>query len=529
MKRRQFLRTIGPVAALPGLLKPFSLQAFPGAGMLQPLFQGPIPNDHVLVMIFLNGGNDGLNTVVPLSQMSPLAAARPHVLLPESSLHQIPDKQIGLHPSLGGFKNLYEEQKLQIVQSVGYPQPNFSHFRSTDIWASASDADQYLESGWMGRFLEQAFPGYPLGYPNDEHPDPLAIQIGSNMPLLFQGAAAQMAFNISSPDIFQIQVSPQGDPAPDGPAGDELTYIRTVTGQITDYAQNIVSAYVKGNNAFSGYPAPGSNYLADELKAVARLIKGGLKTRIYLVSLYGFDTHAEQVVSGSPTTGAHAQLLKLLNDAVFSFQRDLEQLGQADRVLGMTFSEFGRRVISNSSTGTDHGAAAPLFLFGSKVQPGVLGANPQIPGNATDADNVPMQYDFRSVYASVLTQWFCMDQSVTQDILKAGFQSLPLIQQACTTGWEDAGNPLRGLLDLQLYPNPMTTRCQIQASLPGGMTRWELYDAQGRMVTGRALGLLPPGTYHWDLENQGYPAGNYYVRVQCGPWQNVSLLQISRG
>jgi len=157
---------MAPVAVMPALLKPFSVNAFPSAGMLQSLLGPGLTNDHVLVLIFLNGGNDGLNTVVPLDQMSKLAAARANVLLPESSLHQIPGKQIGLHPALGGFKTLYDEQKLQIVESVGYPQPNFSHFRSTDIWTSASDAQEYVNSGWMGRFLESAFPGYPNGYPN---------------------------------------------------------------------------------------------------------------------------------------------------------------------------------------------------------------------------------------------------------------------------------------------------------------------------------------------------------------------------
>lgn len=526
MKRRRFIKTMAPVAVMPALLKPFSVNAFPTAGMLQSMLGSGLTNDHVLVLIFLNGGNDGLNTVVPLDQMSKLAAARANVLLPESSLHQIPGKQIGLHPALGGFKTLYDEQKLQIVQSVGYPQPNFSHFRSTDIWTSASDAQEYVNSGWMGRFLESAFPGFPNGYPNEEQPDPLAIQIGSNMPLLFQGNAAQMAFNVSSPDIFSVNVTPGTDPAPNTPAGEELTFIRTVTGQINSYASNILTAFIKGDNAYGGYPAPGSNYLADQLKAVARLIKGGLKTRIYLVSLYGFDTHAEQVVEGNTATGAHATLLKWLNDAVFSFQRDLEALGEADRVLGMTFSEFGRRVISNASVGTDHGAAAPLFLFGKKVQPGVLGSNPNLPVNATAADNLPMQYDFRSVYSSVLTQWFCMDQSTTDAIMLKGFQNLPVINHQCTTPLLDELDPARELLTVSLYPNPMIHFVRVEARVPGGQGLLELYDPLGRAVYQRALGLLTPGLHQWELENRNYPPGNYYVRVQCGAWQKVELLQV---
>lgn len=525
MKRRKFIKTMAPVAIMPALLKPFSVKAFPSAGMLSGMLSN-LPNDHVLVLIFLNGGNDGLNTVVPLDQYSKLAAARSNVLLPESSLHKIPDKQIGLHPSLNHFKTLYDEEKLQIIQSVGYPQPNFSHFRSTDIWNSGSDSDAYVNSGWMGRFLEKNFPGYPAGYPNTDMPDPLAIQLGSNIPLLFQGNAAQMAFNINSTDIFNVDLNPTNDPAPATPAGDELSYVRSIGSQITNYAGNIVNAFISGNNAYSGYPAQGTNYLADVLKTVARLISGGLQTRIYLVSLFGFDTHAAQVEEGNTTVGFHANLLKLLNDAVFSFQRDVEQLGIADRTLGMTFSEFGRRVISNASVGTDHGAAAPMFLFGNKVQSGVLGTNPNLPANATENDNLPMQYDFRSIYASVLTQWFCMDQSVTDEIMLQGFQSLPLIKDSCSVSLDDIQdyNPV----SLRVYPNPMIDFARVESNIPGGVTRVELFDPLGRVIWHRNMGKLVAGQYNWEITNQNYPAGNYYVRIQCGPWQKLELLQIYR-
>ncbi|MCF8239325.1 MAG: DUF1501 domain-containing protein [Saprospiraceae bacterium] len=527
MKRRKFLQSVAPVAIMPSLIDKLSVKAF-SPDFLRGMDNSEIPNDHVLVLIYLNGGNDGLNTVVPLDQLSNLANARGNIMLPEGQLHKIIDKQIGLHPSLGSFKTLYDENKLQIIQSVGYPQPNFSHFRSTDIWASASDADEYVNSGWMGRFLEANFPGYPNGYPNTDNPDPLAIQLGVNMPLLFQGDAAQMAFNVSSPDIFNVDVDPSTDPAPNSPAGEELTYIRTITGQINDYAERIVSAYVLGSNAYTGYPAEGTNYLADGLKAIARLIKGGLKTRIYTIGLYGFDTHAEQVVAGNTATGNHANLMKLLNDGVYSFQRDLEQLGEADRVLGMTFSEFGRRVISNGSVGTDHGAAAPLFLFGNKVESGVLGSNPDIPSTPDVDDNLPMQYDFRSVYASVLSQWFCMNEVTTDDILLQHFQNLPVIQDTCSTGLFDALDPAAGLLDVVVYPNPMVDRVQVKVKTPGGMSRLEFYDPLGRVVQSRSLGKVAKGVYTYDIYNEGYAPGTYYVRVQCGAWQQVKMIQIVR-
>jgi uncharacterized protein (DUF1501 family) len=526
MKRRQFLRTTAPLAIMPGVLKPFSVRAFPGSSLLASMDAGGLPNDHVLVLIFLNGGNDGLNTVVPLDQMDKLAAARGSILLPENKLLKVPSAQLGLHPSLQGMKTLLDEQKLTIVHSVGYPEPDFSHFRSTDIWASASDSSEYLDSGWMGRFLEAGFPGYPAGFPTPEMPDPLAIQIGSNMPLLFQGSAAQMAFNVSSPDIFGVNVQPGTDPAPPTPAGEELQYIRGVTGLLGDYAQRIVNAFIQGNNTYTGYPAAGSNYLADELKAVARLIKGGLKTRIYLVSLYGFDTHAQQTLSGDTAQGAHAQLLQWLDQAIFSFQRDLEKMGIADRVLGLTFSEFGRRIIANASMGTDHGAAAPLFLFGSKVNPGILGDNPILPNQATAADNIPMQYDFRSVYASVLRQWFCMDQSATASILHKDFQSLPLVADTCTTSLADVGG--QGRYGLSLYPNPASGPVQIRLAAPPGAVRLELYDAMGRMLESLDDAGNAESHHAFEVDMAPYPTGNYYVRAQGGAWQRVEFLQVIR-
>jgi uncharacterized protein (DUF1501 family) len=524
MKRRSFIKSIAPVVALPAILKPFSVNALSSGGMLNAFLGNP-PNDNILVMIFLNGGNDGLNTLVPLDQYSKLAGARPKLLLPESSLHKLSPKPVGLHPSLNHFKTLYNEGKMQIIQSIGYPKPNFSHFRSTDIWNSGSDAEDYVNSGWIGRFLEQNFEGYPFGYPNANMPDPLAIQIGTNMPLLFQGNEVQTAFNINSPEIFNVNYTPVLDPAPDTPAGSELTYIRQIGSQIKNYAQSIIASYVQGNNAYTGYPGSGSNYLADLLKLIARLISGGLKTRIYLVSLYGFDTHASQAEDGNPTLGTHASLLKMLNDAVFSFQRDIEQLGVADKTLGMTFSEFGRRIISNASLGTDHGAAAPMFLFGTKVQPGILGTNPNLPTQSTENDNLPMQYDFRSVYASILSQWFCLPPSATHQIMLDGFQELPLIQDNCSST-SIAELNRENALSMEIYPNPMVEYTRVRVSITGGMTRLELFDPLGRSVYSKDLGKLSAGSYIWEIHNDHYAKGNYYVRVQCGSYQQVSLLQV---
>jgi len=240
------------------------------------------------------------------------------------------------------------------------------------------------------------------------------------------------------------------DPVPNSPAGNELSYIRTVARQTQQYSDVIRDAALKVTQQAT---YPNNNTLADQLKIVARLVKGGLKTRVYMVSIGGFDTHSVQVNTGDTTTGSHATLLQRVSDAIKAFMDDLKFSGVEKRVLGMTFSEFGRRIKSNSSLGTDHGAAAPVILFGEYVNAGVFGTNPVIPANANVNDNIPMQYDFRSIYASVMEKWFCVDNTTLQTVMLKNFQSLPVIKSnSCNSTLPD----LSDKLIIKNYPNPFT-------------------------------------------------------------------------
>ena len=214
------------------------------------------------------------------------------------------------------------------------------------------------------------------------------------------------------------------DPAPNTPAGKELKFIRLVSQQTQQYATVIKAAATKTVQQVS-YPI--KNSLGDQLKIVARLISGGLKTRIYMVNYGGFDTHSSQVEATDTTKGSHANLLLNVSDAIKAFQDDLKFLGVEERVVGMTFSEFGRRIKSNGSTGTDHGSAAPLFVFGKNVIGGVLGDTPIIPASATTSDNIPFQYDFRSIYSSILSNWLCVNDLDLEQIMLKNFQLLPLV------------------------------------------------------------------------------------------------------
>ncbi len=528
MFRRKFLKTTAAGVIVPTVLNGLPVKAYSNNSILDALVNPGVDTDHVLVLIYLGGGNDGINTVVPIDQYSKYVAARPNVFIEQNKLLSINGQtKLALHPSLKGFQTLYNENKLTIVQSVGYPNPDYSHFRSTDIWATASNSDELLDTGWMGRYLNSEYPGFPLGYPNASNPDPLAVQVGGNMPLLFQGPNAQMAMNVSNPDIFGAWPSGIDDPPPNTNLGHELSFIRTINRQSKSFADALLSAYFKGTNVAT-YPT--GNYLADTLKVIARVIKGGLKTRLYLVNLYGFDTHSDQVVAGNKTTGVHATLLQYLADGALAFQRDLEAMNLDNRVLGMTFSEFGRRIKDNLSGGggTDHGAAAPLFLFGKNVVGGVVGNNPFIPTTVSVNDNIPMQYDFRSVYTSVLQDWFCVKDPALNDIMLRNFQSLPIVQKSnCITGVDDFEN-LNESITLDTSSNPMVDRITIFVKALDGHAILQLINPLGTVVKTIYKGQLNAGNYNFDLENENYPVGNYYLRLQQGAAQKTMPLMIVR-
>jgi uncharacterized protein (DUF1501 family) len=433
MKRRDFIKNVAPIAVVPFFSNKILAAAYtPSVLNEAALLTIGAENDRVLVIVQMTGGNDGLNTVFPMDQYSKLMTARSNILMPDTAPLLLGSNPTGLHPAMTGLKSLYDDHKLAVVQGVGYTGQNFSHFRSTDIWTSGADSAEVLTSGWGGRYLEYAFPGYPDAYPNALMPDPLAIQIGSNLSPGLQGY--QISTGQTVPSSFNGSITSllgyTNSITPAGNVGTELTFLRNQQAYANDYASRIVSAWNGGTN-MATYASTSTSSIAQQLKIVARLIKGGLQTKIYWVSLGSFDTHSNQVTAGAPTTGTHATMLASMSDAIAAFQSDLSQMGIEDHVVGFTFSEFGRRIKSNGSSGTDHGAAAPMFVFGSKVNWGVIGANPVIPTNASTSDQVPMQYDFHRIYASVLQNWFCVAQGDAETILGDTAITLGAINGGC--------------------------------------------------------------------------------------------------
>ncbi len=521
MKRRKFITRVGQSALLPALVNGFSFRTFAESPLLQAL-AAATNNDHVLVLIQMSGGNDGLNTVIPLDQYSALNNARANIIIPQGNILSLNGYLgTGLHPSMTGMRTLFNNKQVAIVQGVSYPTPNFSHFRATDIWLTASDSNQTLTSGWTGRYLNYEYPNYPSGYPNSTMPDPLALQIGNTTSLALQGPTAPMGMTITDPQNFYNLVNGIQDPAPSNYYGHELTYIREVAKQSNAYATVITNAAKNITTQSSLYPASGTNSLADQLKIVAQLIAGGLRTKIYMVNIGGFDTHSSQINTGDPLSGRHADLLGQLSQAIFAFMDDLNYLGISDRVIGMTFSEFGRRIISNGSFGTDHGAGAPMFLFGDKVQGGIVGSNPVIPTSATVNDNIAMQYDFRSVYSTILSDWLCVPAADLNQIMLQNFQLLPVIDgSACTTDIHEL-NKKAGENLVSCYPNPFTSRTNVTFTTHGGHTLVQVFTAEGQLIKTLVNGEYAAGTYKTDYENEGHAAGLYYLRLQNEAVQQV--------
>ncbi len=506
---------------LPLVLGGFSVKAYGRSPLLDSILQSSVDIDRVLVLIQLNGGNDGLNTVIPLDQYSLYNNARSNIAIPEAQVLKLTNAT-GIHPQMAGMQRLYNNGKVRVVQSVGYPVPDYSHFRSTDIWLTASDNDQVIGTGWMGRYLDQEYPGYPTGYPNASMPDPLAIQIGSNLSTGLEGPAANMGMTFTDPTSFYNIVKGTPEPAPPTRAGHELEYIRSIGQQLEKFAAPVKNAAARATNKSTLYPAVRQNVLADQLKIVATLIAGGLKTRVYVVNLGGFDTHSNQNSGGAGTPIPHGTLLNQVSVAIEAFQDDLKLLGVEDKVVGMTFSEFGRRIKSNSSAGTDHGSAAPLFVFGTSVIPGVLGPNPTIPSSTTSEDNVPMLYDFRSVYASLLTDWFKVPNSELQSVLFRNFTILPIIKGSQPSTVADDGSiVVHGMLGSN-FPNPFTGSTRISfRSIGTGNTSLSVFDGTGKQIRVLVDRALPEGEHQVTFETDGLAAGTYYCRMESGGRQEM--------
>ncbi len=508
--RRDFLAGMGLAAGATVMLGATPVHTLARSSLLEELQH--VSSDRILVLLQLLGGNDGLNTIVPVEDAA-YYRARPRIAIPKHSALPLTN-MLSLHPALRAVKGMYDEGQMAIVQSVGYPGANLSHFRSTDIWQSASNADAEDTTGWTGRHLERAYETFgtmPTPYP-------LAVQIGGLSPMLFQGNTEYMGMSVSNPLVFQrlVRTGRLYDESniPNTVSGNEIAYVRRVANDAVRYGLAFQEAATRGRNQ-ANYPDQNQNRLAYRLSLVARLIKGNLGTRVYHVGLNGFDTHGSQ----GGVSGNHARLLRYVAEAVQAFYADLAAVGRGPEVLVMTFSEFGRRVEQNGSGGTDHGAAAPLFLFGPGVQGGLFGQSPSL----TDLDrhgNLKHGTDFRAVYASILQHWFGFHATTSASVLGASFNPLDLVRDPADpigpTSTEPDDAPGTFVLQ-QNYPNPFRSGTSITYTVEQmGPVRLQVYDVQGRHVQTLVEGIRQNGSHSVSFEAQGLPNGVYFYRLESG-------------
>mgnify|MGYP001437054536 FL=1 len=415
MKRRNFIKLTSTASAIS--LLPSQVTA--SLNIAKSFLDCTISN-RKLVLINLAGGNDGLNTIIPINYYDVYSNLRPSIKIPSNGVNSYINldetldetQQIGLHPSLTGIKNLYDNDLLRIIQSVGYPSQNKSHFASTDIYSTANDGNNWdngSNSGWIGRFMESYYAdliqnSYPLG-----------VEIGSKSNSLgFHGESEHgLSVNINGQDpsgFYSLISGMAGEPPNNIPISDyghELEYIIQTDALSNMYSEAISNSFNNGQNAVS-YP---DTDIANQLKTVARLISGGLESKVYMVKLSGFDTHFGQNQAENDILGDHNDLLTKLSSAVTAFMNDLSALSLKNDVVGLTYSEFGRKAAENGSLGTDHGEIAPMFVFGAPVKGGVSGFNPDL--NEANENNgyqiQTVQFDYRDTLGTLLQDYLGAD------------------------------------------------------------------------------------------------------------------------
>ena len=501
MDRKEFLKLM----ALAGVGTPFLLNGMPSRAMnyfldMQTASCDDV-NDRILVIVRLAGANDGLNTVIPVSQYSTYAALRPTIKIKDSGTGSyIPldstvsqNKLVGLHPSMTGFKTLYDEGKLSLFNGVGYPTPNYSHFRSENLMFSGKDGsnNQDLEDGIFGRYLGALHPGL-AGNPTVQRPDPLAIQLGNLNPSLFYEHHTEKSIEYNASGFQNTLFNSLKTVDPNSEYNDLLAYIKQVALSMDAYYSRVMSVFNAGSNSATIYP---DNTFGKQLKTVARMIKGGSKTKIFQVNIGGFDTHVNQIQAGSTELGAHANLLATISNGIAAFQKDLNLLGVGDRVLTATFSEFGRQVRENGSVGTDHGDLAPFFVVGNNITPGIFGEHPLFTNStATHYNQNQRRFDYRQIFASILQDWLGATDVLMYEAQLNNFVTVEnkiniitptkVASVLCPTTTLSTNTTTKK--EISIFPNPATDFVNINLSaLNFKNAELKIFDASGRMVFDR--------------------------------------------
>ncbi len=509
--RRSFLQALGLVGGGSMMLNGMTLTASRPSPLAAALSESE--TDRILILIRLKGGNDGLNTIVPIYDFDNYSNLRPTLRFNQNDLINLsPD--LGMPNFMGSLESLWGNGAMKVVQGVGYGNQNLSHFAGSDIWAS-TDLNNSTQSGWLGRYFEGLYPDYIINPPEV----PAAVQIGSIGNLIFDGDSGNYAFSVANPNQLEA-IAESGtfhdmQNLPDCTYGDQLQFMRGTTNTTYTYAGTIHDAFSNSSNAVE-YNEQG---LGRQMGIVARMIKGNLGTKVYMVTLGGFDTHANQ-------EELHQQLLADLADSVKLFYDDLASTGHDQNVLCMTISEFGRRPDENGSNGTDHGAAAPLFLFGAGLNGnGFIGDHPSL--TALDfVGNLIPGIDFRQVYATVMKEWLCIDPTVVDNTLLG--QTYETLSLGLTCESEPPPGPGPTFLTHFVIYDEATKIKLINPSAQHVVI--ELFDILGRRISTLVNDVLMEGEYEFDVRqkaNVNLSSAQYIYRINAGG-QNYSKSLILR-
>lgn len=549
MKRRQFIKLSSAASVM--ALSPLQVQA--AFNTFMPFLDCPDASNRKLVLIFLNGGNDGLNTLVPVNQYDTYRGLRQSVYIPELEYINLDTglslgDQVGLHPSLSAFKGLYEDGLLRIIHNVGYPLANKSHFKSTDLYSTGNDglsSGNGLQSGWMGRYFEGALPDFI-----EEGIHPPGIQMGTSTPSLgFQGANTNgLAMNLKGQrtrlDEFYNDLNGglnglSGVQAPNNldeinsDYGNNLKFLANIDLASNKYAEAITNAYNNGGTNPNPVIYPdniGGDDLPGQLSTVARLIRGGLQSKIYMVQLNGFDTHAGQVDgAGSITGGRHDKLLTDLSGSIKAFMEDIQSDSLHEDIVGLTFSEFGRKAGENGSLGTDHGQAAPMFIFGTPVAGGISGSNPDlsIPSAENNYQIEDLDYDYRQVFASLLQNFLGADNAVIDNAF-LDYSSSPGTTQSftnakisellkeeydlanCSTFSDN--NPSSIEKKWLLHPNPVKDVINFSTTIKNASSvSYKIYNTTGKLLMSKT-NTLEFGQLNLSLKH--LTSGLYFFQIK---------------
>jgi len=482
--RRNFLSTLGLTAGTGLAFGGYSLSAMNHSALLPALVSGGA-DDRILILVRLKGGNDGLNTIIPLYDYSTYISGRPRIGIAQNNILNL-DAAHGIPNTMQNLMPLWNNGSMKVINAVGYDNHNLSHFTSTDIWSSANENIESAtdSSGWLGRYILDKFPDYLENLPAV----PGAIKISSGSTITFHNSdRIDLAVNFNTPERL-LSIAETGtlydtENLPDDCYyGEQVGFIRSIMNVTSNYAPQISEAYNQGANGISY----SNNELSRQLSIVARLIKGNLGTKLYMVTLEGFDTHENQ-------NQKHPQLMRSLADSIKEFYDDLAIDNMDDKALTMTLSEFGRRIQENDG-GTDHGTAAPVMMFGPCLNGnGMIGENPDLQ-DVDNNGNLKHSIDFRSVYATVLENWLCLDPIAVDSILGDDYTRLDNLGLECMSV---STNDIPGLQSIAHGTRPETNNSTIieYATARPGNVEVAIYSIMGQKMTTLEKGYKPSGKH----------------------------------